>query len=69
VRKSSPTERERYLGAVPMRPEFGRLAAASEDAFDAAVSAVVMAARVEELRTLAGAPGYALEGKIWLPCL
>jgi hypothetical protein len=67
VRKSSPTERERYLRAVPMRPELGRLAAASEDAFDAAISAVVMAARVEELRTLAGAPGYALEGRIWQP--
>ncbi|HKQ00184.1 MAG TPA: hypothetical protein VJ735_07610 [Actinomycetes bacterium] len=67
VRKSSPIERERYLGAVPMRPEHGRLAAASEDAFDAAISALVMAARVEELRTLAGAPGYALEGRIWQP--
>jgi hypothetical protein len=67
VRKNSPSERERYLGAVPMRPDLGRPAAASEDAFDAAVSAVVMAARVEELRTLPGAPGYALEGRIWQP--
>jgi hypothetical protein len=67
VRKNSPSERERYLGAVPMRPDLGRRAAASEDAFDAAISAVVMAARVEELQTLPGAPGYALEGKIWQP--
>jgi hypothetical protein len=67
VRKNSPSERERYLGAVPMRPDLGRLAAASEDAFDAAISAVVMAARVEELRTLPNAPGYELEGMIWQP--
>jgi hypothetical protein len=67
VRKNSPTERERYLGAVPMRPDLGRLAAASEDAFDAAVSAVVMAARIDELRVLPDAPGYELEGKIWQP--
>ena len=67
VRKNSPSERERYLGTVPMRPDFGRLAAASEDAFDAAISAVVMAARVDELRTLPDAPGYLLEGKIWQP--
>jgi hypothetical protein len=67
VRKNSPSERERYLGTVPMRPDLGRSAAGSEDAFDAAVSALVMAARVEELRTLPDAPGYELEGKIWQP--
>ncbi|HEU4900342.1 MAG TPA: hypothetical protein VFX88_22670 [Actinomycetota bacterium] len=67
VRKNRPSERERYLGRVPMRPDLGRLAAASEDAFDAAVSAAVMAARVEELRTLPDASGYELEGKIWKP--
>jgi hypothetical protein len=67
VRKNSPSDRERYLGTVPMRPDLGRTAAASEDAFDAAISAVVMAARVDELRTLADAPDYALEGKIWQP--
>jgi hypothetical protein len=67
VRKNRPSERERYLGRVPMRPDLGRLAAASEDAFDAAVSAVVMAARVEELRTLPDGSGYELEGKIWKP--
>jgi hypothetical protein len=67
VRKNSPSERERYLGTVPMRPDLGRLAAASEDAFDAAVSALVMAARVEELRALPAAPGYEVEGEIWRP--
>lgn len=67
VRKNSPTERERYLGTVPMRPDLRPVAAGSEDAFDAAVSALVMAARVEELRTLPGAPGYELEGRIWQP--
>jgi hypothetical protein len=67
VRKNSPTERERYLGAIPMPPELRRLAASSEDAFDAAVSALVMAAGVEELRALPDEPGYALDGKIWRP--
>jgi hypothetical protein len=67
VRKNSPSERERYLGTVPMPPDLRRLAAASEDAFDAAISAVVMAARVEELRALPDEPGYVLEGKIWQP--
>jgi hypothetical protein len=67
VRKNSPSERERYLTSVPMPTELRHLAAASEDAFDAAVSAVVMAARMDELRALPGAPGYEVEGKIWLP--
>jgi hypothetical protein len=67
VRKNSPSERERYLAAAPMVTSLRRLAAASEDAFDAAISAVGMAARVEELRALPDAPSYALEGKIWAP--
>jgi hypothetical protein len=67
VRKSSPSERERYLEAVPMRPDLRRLAAASEDAFDATISALVMAARVEELNALPAEPDYAIEGKIWRP--
>jgi hypothetical protein len=67
VRKNSPSERERYLATVPMPAQLRRLAAASEDAFDAAVSAVVMAARMEELRTLPHASVYELEGKIWQP--
>jgi hypothetical protein len=67
VRKRSPSERERYLEAVPMPPGLRRLAAASEDAFDAAISALVMAARSDELNALPAEPGYAVEGKIWRP--
>jgi hypothetical protein len=67
VRKSSQSERARYLQATPLPPELRRLAAGSEDAFDAAISAVVMAARVEELTALPEQPGYAIEGKIWAP--
>jgi hypothetical protein len=67
VRKSRRGERERYLETVPMRPELGRLAATGEDAFDAAISALVMAARVDELRALPAAPDDALEGRIWRP--
>jgi hypothetical protein len=67
VRKSSQSERERYLEAIPVPPYLRRRAAASEDAFDAAVSAVVMAARVEELTALSDEPGYEIEGKIWRP--
>jgi hypothetical protein len=67
VRKNSPSERERYLATVPIPPELRRLAAAGEDAFDAAVSVVVMAAAAEELRALPAAPDDALEGRIWRP--
>jgi hypothetical protein len=65
VQKNSAIERERYLGTVSMHPNLRRLAAASEDAFDAAISAVVMAARVEELSALPDERDYMLEGKIW----
>ena len=67
VHKNSPSERARYLGTVPMRPDLRRLAAAGEDGFDAAISALAMAARADELPTLPNAPGYALEGRIWRP--
>jgi hypothetical protein len=67
VRKNRPGERERYLGTVPMRADLRLVAAGSEDAFDAAVSAVVMAARADELRTLPPVTGYLLEGQIWRP--
>jgi len=67
VRKNSPSERERYLEAVPIPPDLRRLAAAGEDAFDAAVSAVVMAGGVGELRALPEAAGYEVEGMIWRP--
>ncbi|MGN6558530.1 MAG: hypothetical protein ACTHLH_11050 [Solirubrobacterales bacterium] len=44
-------------------------AAGSEDAFDAAVSALVMSEHEAELRTLAlpADPVYAIEGQIWRP--
>lgn len=67
VRKNDPSDRDRYLAAVPMPGDLRRLAAAGEDAFDAAVSALVMAARIEELQALPDEPGYALEGRIWAP--
>jgi len=67
VTKSSQRDRERYLAALAMPSELCRLAATSEDAFDAAVSALVMAASVEELLGLRHEPDYALEGKIWQP--
>lgn len=42
--------------------------AASEHAFDAAVTALAMAAHVDELRTLPAASGVqAIEGALWLP--
>jgi hypothetical protein len=67
VRKSSASERERYLAALPMPTELRRRGVASEDAFDAAVSVLVMATRMDELRSLLDASGYELEGKIWQP--
>jgi len=65
VNKSSPTERARFLESVPMASQFHVLAAASEDAFDAAISAIGMAAAVDELPNLPEEPEYALEGKMW----
>jgi len=53
------------VAGVPITPKFRRQAAASEDAFDTAVSA--LAAAAEELLALPDEPGYALEGKIWQP--
>jgi predicted nuclease with RNAse H fold len=67
VTKNRQRDRERYLAALAMPPAFRRLAATSEDAFDAAVSALVMAASVDELLGLRHEPDYALEGKIWQP--
>jgi hypothetical protein len=44
-------------------------AAGSEDAFDAAVSALVMAAHIEEIEALqqTADPIELLEGRIWVP--
>jgi hypothetical protein len=68
VNKSSPDERARALASYPeIRGDLRILAAASEDAFDAAVSAVVMWRRRAELTTLMPAEGAftRLEGQIW----
>jgi hypothetical protein len=67
VTKSSQRDREWYLAALAMPSKLRRLAATSEDAFDTAVSALVMAASVDELVGLRHEPDYALEGKIWRP--
>ncbi len=67
VTKNRQRDRERYLAALAMPSELRRLAATSEDAFDAAVSALVMVASVDELLGLRHEPDYALEGKIWQP--
>jgi hypothetical protein len=69
VNKSSREDREAYL--TKEFPELYRDhhedAASSEDAFDAAVSALVMAERVEELAKLSQSPDPCelIEGKIW----
>lgn len=67
VIKSDRGERERYLASVPMSPTFRDLATNSDDAFDAAVSALGMAAAIDELIALPDKSDYALEGKIWQP--
>lgn len=48
-------------------PELLERAAGSEDAFDAAVSALVMAEHEPALRQLVPDPEYALEGRVWVP--
>jgi hypothetical protein len=52
-----------------LRPEFRAAAVASDDAFDAAVTALVMAAHADELAALAAPehPAARLEGWIWSP--
>jgi hypothetical protein len=71
VTKSDPSARERYLAAH--REQLGAAlldrAASSEDAFDAAVSALRMARHAGALRALAPAadPVERLEGRIWAP--
>lgn len=71
VTKSSPTERRAYLARrYPDLPDpFRDLAASTEDAFDAAVSALVMHAHVGDLEALAPADDATtrLEGAIWAP--
>jgi hypothetical protein len=71
VRKSNADERAQYIerrwSAMP--PKLKADAASTEDAFDAAVAALVMWAHREELAALPAAPSAteALEGMIWAP--
>jgi hypothetical protein len=67
VTKSRQSERERYLSTLRIPSEFRRRAAASDDAFDAAVSALVMSASVGELLALPNRPDDLIEGRIWQP--
>jgi hypothetical protein len=71
VNKSSWSDRHSYLQRqFSSQPAtFLERAAGSEDAFDAAVSALVMASHADYLETLMAtrAPDFAIEGKIWRP--
>lgn len=71
VRKSSWRDRHELLfGRFADQPSsLLERAAGSEDAFDAAVSALVMSSRHSNLRALGAPlePDYRIEGKIWRP--
>jgi hypothetical protein len=71
VNKSRWSARHAYLRErFPQQPmDLLERAAGSEDAFDAAVSALAMGEHEAELRALAPPvdPVYAIEGKIWQP--
>jgi hypothetical protein len=76
VQKSNRAARRQYVEAMgaasrtePMSPDVGALAMSSEDAFDAAVSALVLCARLRSLDDLPPSlPAAAgLEGWMWVP--
>lgn len=71
VKKNSWAERHAHLfRRFPGQPaDLLERAAGSEDAFDAAVSALVMSEHGAELQSLAPTtdPVYGIEGRIWLP--
>lgn len=71
VKKVRWAERHGYLlERFPQQPrDLLERAAGSEDAFDAAVSALVMSEHETELQALGRptGPGYGIEGKIWWP--
>ncbi len=69
VVKSSRKRRSEYLKRWPGLPtDIISRAAASEDAFDALISALVMDAHIDEIRSLqAGDDLTRLEGEIWVP--
>ena len=71
VNKGSFDEREAYLAKCcpEVDDRWACKAASSEDAFDAAVSAVVMSRHLDEISTLRASreDQYLIEGKIWWP--
>jgi hypothetical protein len=67
VVKSSGPARTDYLATQPMRPDLKAVAAAGEDAFDAAVSALAMARVAHGFSALHNEPDHRVEGKIWKP--
>ena len=71
VRKSDGAARTRYLaeGFPEIDDAFRSLAASSEDAFDAAVSAVVMGRHLDEISALSASRDRtdSIEGRIWWP--
>jgi len=71
VRKSSREERARYIAAGPwsVAPPFAAAIAESEDAFDAAISALVMGDQLADLAALrpTADPVTLLEGDVWRP--
>lgn len=69
VHKRDADDRCRYLDGFGLAPAFRSLAEAGEDAFDAAVSALVMSRHEEELRNLGPSAEACtrLEGEIWAP--
>jgi hypothetical protein len=71
VRKSDPEQRARYLGAAPwsVAPHFAASIVGSDDAFDAAISALVMHDHLDDLAALSQTtdPRTLLEGDVWRP--
>lgn len=70
VVKSDPKARRDFLqSAVRIAPAFSAVASASEDAFDAAVSAKAMATHANEIINLPSATSEQerIEGRIWGP--
>ena len=71
VNRSDFDERQKYLadGCPEIGDALACKAASSEDAFDAAVSAVVMSRHIDEISTLTKShdPTKLIEGRIWWP--
>ena len=69
VRKTDWAARRQYLRSRDLPPTLRRLAEDSDDAFDAAISSLVMARHVDWLSLLGPStdPVIGLEGQIWTP--